>query len=98
MSELKPCPFCGGKAFFEGSFTHPGYGYVNCDFCGVVTPWGVEGEAIDAWNRRTERTCRIEKWDGADLFALSCGHAHQGIMPNYCPSCGARVIETDGGE
>ena len=40
-----------------------------------------------------ERTCYIEHVD-ADSFYLSCGHEADGyISPNYCPACGARVVD-----
>ena len=58
MSELKPCPFCGGEATLtkeQGRF------FVSCenDDCGVVVEtrlWvsrTMEG-AIEAWNRRAD--------------------------------------------
>lgn len=57
MSELKPCPFCGGEAHFvevgfqdKDDIISP---YVICHNCGASTAW-YEGkkEAKDAWNRR----------------------------------------------
>lgn len=52
--ELKPCPFCGGKAeFFEDEFFCR-YSVV-CTECGAGTDtYGVERDAIDAWNRRVQ--------------------------------------------
>lgn len=70
MSELKPCPFCGGEAelhpslagFFVGCFNdgcavNPSSGEFVAD--GV---WDEEQKeaAIDAWNTRAERTCKAE--------------------------------------
>lgn len=58
--ELKPCPFCGGKAEYETVSTrhvfkkYIGF-YIKCTECGVST--GVEltvKEAREAWNRRIE--------------------------------------------
>lgn len=61
---LKPCPFCGGKAKINylPPFVHPKTGrkgierrQVYCDNCGVVTAGMVSEEAaIEAWNRRAE--------------------------------------------
>ena len=57
MAELKPCPFCGGKAFhyffFDGFHD---YGRVECTKCKVMmTKVNCIGtEAIEAWNRRAE--------------------------------------------
>ena len=56
--ELKPCPFCGGKA--EVLTDENEEYYVSCTECtallGYCTDtWGdysTEDEAIEAWNRR----------------------------------------------
>jgi hypothetical protein len=46
MSELKPCPFCGGKANCSKHF-------VFCTVCHAESDWlGDDGAAIAAWNRR----------------------------------------------
>lgn len=56
MTDLKPCPFCGGEAEFyedKGGFS------VYCDFCGVGVDYYSKGlddakqQAADAWNRRS---------------------------------------------
>lgn len=61
MSELKPCPFCGGKAE-RGTITHA-YGhtqyYVYCvnDKCAVnptTIAYKTKGADIRAWNRRAD--------------------------------------------
>jgi hypothetical protein len=55
-TELKPCPFCGGKAIFAGgSCEDNGRGYFVCEnncveqrhICNLE-------EATEAWNRRAE--------------------------------------------
>ena len=59
MSELKPCPFCGGKAVMETFTTAfekvPRY-RVRCAGCRVSLDWEwwSAEEAKDAWNRRTD--------------------------------------------
>lgn len=65
MTELKPCPFCGGKAglssfFYEERQHYPFYGEVICFKCQAnVGSTGfskskeeAEDKAIEAWNRR----------------------------------------------
>ena len=60
-NELKPCPFCGGKAEAWVEFIHhESYGqdevtmhHCGCKKCNIYSnwPWWREG-AIIAWNRR----------------------------------------------
>ena len=55
--ELKPCPFCGGKAFFVKFIPRYDDAYVRCERCEI------EGErfandnekAIAAWNTRADQ-------------------------------------------
>ena len=86
MSELKPCPFCGGEATDYGSF-------VQCENedC-EVNP---HAETIEAWNTRAERTCENKSDTGFLCSACSFGDfgGFHGYTPNYCPNCGARVIQ-----
>lgn len=64
--ELKPCPFCGGEAHFMKVKHVIGIWYAVC--CDDEECLGHEQSrlytlrrlAADAWNRRAERTCRIE--------------------------------------
>ena len=59
MAELKPCPFCGGKA--EYIYEMP-YNAVKCTKCEAFGKTIVDSyeqqdgkaEAIEAWNRRAE--------------------------------------------
>ena len=65
MSELKPCPFCGGKAEVKKSMfgNNLGYALIACKSCGASSKdfklsldfCAVE-EATKAWNRRAERS------------------------------------------
>ena len=56
MTELKPCPFCGGEAEFR---KENGRFFVSCENgrCNVIVEtmtsasW-CEHDAIEAWNRR----------------------------------------------
>ena len=62
------------------------------------------GRAISRWNRRAERTCRMEyneEWSGDELYPTECyncsecHHMTSDGMPGYCPGCGSRVIEEE---
>ena len=45
-----------------------------------------------------ERTCEVTEYNDCGPHAedctivFSCGHETLGYIPNYCPSCGAKVI------
>lgn len=59
MSELKCCPFCGGKAVVQtygSEGGRRGVGYrVMCRKCYVITARkSDEGDAVRAWNTRKE--------------------------------------------
>ena len=90
MSELKPCPFCGGEAELD---EYCGKYVVFCK--NASCSWRkTKAEAIEAWNTRHERTCEFmpysEKSD--DGICSKCG-AYMYEQDNYCPDCGARVKE-----
>lgn len=103
MSELKPCPFCGGRAVVR-AFTISRSFVVCCEDCpiGFLVPYDSEEEAVEAWNTRAERTCRVVKnsrkyvlSDGTELFDDGCSicNGYIGAGENYCSNCGAKVVE-----
>ena len=63
MAELKPCPFCGGEAKMSENTTDPTnsfeFGWIGCQKCRCFINYynNIRGrqEAIEAWNKRTER-------------------------------------------
>lgn len=59
--ELKPCPFCGGKAIdFEDKAMSIESGmscvrsFIVCSDCSAIVSGVTEAEAADAWNRRVK--------------------------------------------
>lgn len=61
-NELKPCPFCGGRAYLSERM-NGGY-YVECESInGCLAESGnydTRGQAIEAWNRRVVDTDELE--------------------------------------
>jgi Lar family restriction alleviation protein len=84
MSELKPCPFCGGEASIgKSSLSSSGdnYYFVNCTECLSATNHLVpesapytEKMAIEAWNTRTPDNeallAQVEEYHEAIKWAL----------------------------
>lgn len=77
--DLKPCPFCGGKAELSNSM-------VSCMFCLCCLPdsYGYEGngigfpteaEAIAAWNNRADAD-RIEQLEAKLIIAVAYIRRH----------------------
>ena len=60
MTDLKPCPFCGGEASLLRNAKRKIYGkdeYITgvvacCNVCEARMFYGSERLAVDAWNRR----------------------------------------------
>ena len=91
--ELKPCPFCGGEAEIEecgGMWAVECTEYETCG-CELNMAFGSKAEAVAAWNTRAERTCRVE-YGPFDYSCSECG-ARIENESNYCPNCGAKVVE-----
>ena len=88
--KLLPCPFCGGEAFTHifGNEIAKGY-YIACDECGAnIKAFGYEAEAIEAWNRRAERTAKVMN-DGINYCENCEGYVEAPMA--YCPYCGCRL-------
>ena len=107
MSELLKCPFCGGEAeTWDGAGP---WHVVCAECGTIGSPCLSEAEAIAAWNSRAERTCAMipsftkpaTLGDCQEFCCSACGEymvlqQFQGCaddVPNYCPNCGARVVE-----
>lgn len=70
MSELKPCPFCGGEGVMQ---EHVFKGYCNtygvvCFDCGAETRqfYTCEKTAVRAWNRRNGAKMEVEHGKSED--------------------------------
>ena len=108
-NELKPCPFCGGEA--EAYYVIDGSFACSCTSCSYASCAGfnTEQEAIEAWNRRAERTCKLVKSFEEPGFMKSameyecseCGGItnaqifYESDEPRYCMMCGARVAKEE---
>ena len=87
MSEtLKPCPLCGGEAVIQRFNTHPNLPFRIICACGAEIRGGKgesESDVAERWNRRAERTCRVETTERrvsqtqtlVTKSCSACGHA-----------------------
>lgn len=91
MSELLPCPFCGGEVeMLTAESMNGGYLFgIMCNDCrsrGDV--YDTEAEAIAAWNTRAERTMENER-------KATCHYEQTGGTFGFlvCDSCGGVIIK-----
>jgi len=74
-TDLKPCPFCGGKAAFLNTLYPP---RVLCTFCEVIGPAVFPRNVVDLWNTRTLDTAPSKP------FCETCG---KNVGEVLCPTC-----------
>lgn len=99
MSELKPCPFCGGEA--EKMTSSDGFTSIGCLKCnplfGIMVQRTTEAEAIAAWNSREKPPC-----DGGYCPLCSAAERtchweleHSGTLYDKwrCSKCGYLFVE-----
>lgn len=92
MSELKPCPFCGGEAktrLDDRWWVHCGnctceIGFEGMDENGCCGHFDTEAEAISAWNTRAERTCKLEPLEAFYVTLNMLDQTEWGV----CSNCG----------
>ena len=103
MDELKPCPFCGGEADCNNAgFLKNGKPMwaVECLNCGMVTAFFyTDSEAIEAWNKRTERPKGRWIMRGGKRYCSVCQQRAcvtrdsddfwYTAGTDFCPNCGA---------
>ena len=106
MSELKPCPVCGGQPgrfLWKQNLDEDSY-YISYECNKKDHSVRVSGdndeEAAEAWNTRYEPICqwKVTGLDFEDTYATSCGEKmiwEPYGVPAHCPGCGARVEEVD---
>ena len=82
--ELKPCPFCGGKAKIKKD-DEGNHFYVLCKKCGTKSiSTANETEAIDLWNMRPDKL----------INCPCCNHSYINTIKTrngyivWCPHCG----------
>ena len=106
--ELRECPHCGATRGLYTLDEYGGLcvdddliAQIFCDNCksAFENESANNGkELIEAWNTRAERTCEVTEYNDCGPHAedctivLTCGHRTLGYIPNYCPSCGAKVV------
>ena len=76
---LLPCPFCGGvhvEIVNLGSRPDDPH-VVQCDDCDASVSGMSACEAIAAWNRREERTCRMGAPVDGEYRCGECGHLNR---------------------
>lgn len=97
MEKMKECPFCGSTE--ELILEHPPYCYLYILYQNGLYRNYTSDEIKKAWNERYERTCHDfggeegTNGEGYDFACSSCGFCSDVCEPNYCPNCGAKVVD-----
>ena len=95
-ADLKPCPFCGGAAYFERTGTRRQSCIVACFDCGACYESRDEDERSgQSWNRRVPAGVAP-----APQCPKGCGLMGTFFDGWRCNHCGetARGVATDGGD
>lgn len=98
MSELLPCPFCGGEAEPFNPFDNAdGTWCVLCSECASATGFEqTEAEAIAAWNTRVDyhgyEQAAIEAWESIKAWNSRAERTCKNEN-GYCTKCGALMYD-----
>ena len=92
MTELKPCPFCGGKA--KRRYEMP-YSWIECAACKAASPFAFDEQeqrdgmkiAVDAWNRRAVRVA-LAKWLTWEEKFPEKEAPNKNNLGVFCTACG----------
>lgn len=102
MAELKPCPFCGGKATIiriSAVYSKDTF-FATCTDCGVEMPRVAinREQAAEAWNRRAGSVVSAH-WeyagesDGKKIYRCTNCQMLLSGTGNFCKECGAKMDE-----
>ena len=97
--ELKPCPFCGGKAKFKAIGAHKTAITVGCTTCCasskiilISAEYCANEHAAKDWNQRANEP-ECAHWDDvcSKVCCSRCGASNKAYKSPYCPHCGAKM-------
>lgn len=94
-TELKQCPFCGGKAKLVKSKSKMTDIRIQCTKCGIKTGWwmGESVELMKGWNARVYPP-EVQKAIERDKPKKPIVKASKYGKNYFCPSCDNDVSET----
>ena len=98
MSELKPCPFCGGEAKINENYS----GYIpyctNRECAGDKVFFDTDEEAIEEWNKRADNWISVDGEDLPKRKVIALGQQNEMIF-GYVYKCeineGGYMAEND---